>query len=248
MAAIANAPAPPSWGRGRNNRPGWLPSLDEGRASIEILVVFLLVVAGIYTGVVTATESAAAAALVMLLIFLLRGLGRKGGGLLSTLGKSVREAMALCAMIFSLMVGSAVSTYFLVASGATRDIVGAFASLDVPPTVILILILLLFIPLGMFLEGTAILLVAVPLVYPVVESLGYSGVWSGILIVKTIELGLVTPPVGLNCFGLSASVPGLKLGEVFKGAAMLIPVDIVLIAILFAFPQLVLWLPSTLGQ
>ncbi|MCQ6575341.1 hypothetical protein, partial [Bacillus wiedmannii] len=81
-------PEPPSRGGTRGTRHGWLPSLDEGRASIEILVVFLLVVAGIYTGVVTATESAAAAAVVMLLIFLLRGLGRKDGGLLKTLGTS----------------------------------------------------------------------------------------------------------------------------------------------------------------
>src|SRR5690554_2810501 len=108
---------------------------------------------------------------------------------------------------------------------------------------IVVLILLLMVPLGMFLDSLAVVVIVVPIVYPTIIELGFDGVWFAILLVKMIEIGLLTPPVGMNCFVISG-VTGIKLETVFKGVAPFLLCEAVIVGILLAFPDIVLWLPE----
>lgn len=157
------------------------------------------------------------------------------------------ESTAVTGMVFALLIGASVFTYFLVLSRVPETFTEFVLSFNLPPTVIVMLLLCAFIPLGMFLDGLSMMLIAVPLAYPVVTALGFEGIWFGILVVKAVEIGLVTPPFGLNAFVVSGAVPNLKVETAFKGLLLFVPVDLIVIALLFAFPQIALWLPSQLG-
>jgi TRAP-type C4-dicarboxylate transport system permease large subunit len=103
------------------------------------------------------------------------------------------------------------------------------------------------VPLGMMLDSISIVLVFIPIVFPIVEAMDYSGVWFGILAVKLIEIGLVTPPVGMNVFVVAASVPGVTAEQVFRGVVPFIAADVVMVALLLAVPGIVLFLPGMIG-
>jgi len=109
---------------------------------------------------------------------------------------------------------------------------------------LVLLLLLALVPLGMFLDGVSILLITVPLTYPVVKQLGFDGVWYAILVVKMIELGLITPPVGVNAFVVANCVKDTSLARVFRAISAFIVLDLIIFLILFAYPPLVTWLPS----
>lgn len=215
-------------------------------AVFRVFVLFGVVIGGIYGGLATVTEASAlgaALALMFLLIDLFQRKGPKGPPLMAALNESV----GVSGMVFALLIGASVFTYFLVLSRVPDAFTAFVLSFDLPPTVIVMLLLCAFIPLGMFLDGLSMMLIAVPLAYPVVTALGFEGIWFGILVVKAVEIGLVTPPFGLNAFVVSGAVPNLKVETAFKGLLLFVPVDLIVIALLFAFPQIVLWLPSQLG-
>jgi TRAP-type C4-dicarboxylate transport system permease large subunit len=127
-----------------------------------------------------------------------------------------------------------------VPSRISASIVG----LDVSPIVIVVLLLLVMLPLGMFLEPIAILLIVAPLAYPTVTALGFDGVWFGILMVKMVELAMITPPVGLNAFVVAGAADDMSVEQVFRGIVPFGLADVATLALLIAFPSLVLWLPG----
>lgn len=230
---------------------GWLrslrPSREERRSVVEVTLLFAVIVGGIYLGWFTPTESAALGGLLALAIFFGRMTGSCRGRRLTRLRETLEETVGVTGMLFALIAGSAMLTFYFVYEGYPSTIAAAVSALDVPPTLIVLLILLMFIPLGMFLEGLSILLIAVPMVYPTVTALGFDGIWFGVLVIKFIELGLITPPVGLNAFVVSGTHSALRVEEAFRGLAMFIPVDLAVIALLFAMPTLVTWLPAVSG-
>lgn len=148
---------------------------------------------GIYSGIFTATESAAIGALFALLMVALEY--RRDG--LRAIGVQITEALKETAkttsMVFAIIVGSAILSLFFVVAGVPQSVAGSLTSLDLPDWLILALLLALLIPLGMALESISILVITVPLIYPVATTMGFDGIWLGILIVKLIEIGMVTP-------------------------------------------------------
>ena len=130
---------------------------------------------------------------------------------------------------------------------AKRRIRDAALSFDVPPVVIVIALLLTLIPLGMALETLSILIITVPLMHPVVVGLGYDGVWFAILVVKMIEIGMVTPPVGINVFVVSGA-SGAPIEQAFRGVLPFVLLDLAFVGALIAFPEVVLWLPSMVAK
>ncbi len=120
-------------------------------------------------------------------------------------------------------------------------------TLDVPPLVIVAVLLLILIPMGMALESISILVIAVPLMHPIVTGLGLDGVWFAILVVKMIEVGLVTPPVGVSCFVVSGTT-GVPAQTVFRGILPLVTVELLVVVVLFLFPDLVTFLPSLVAK
>lgn len=236
-------------------QPGGAPPVDAAAARVEfrasirsvfyILVIFLVIMAGIFTGVMTASESAAVGALVALAVLLFER--RKEGvrTMLRSLREGLSESSSITSMAFAILIGSSIFTFFLVSAGIPTNLSRFLTSLDVEPLLIVVLILLVVIPLGLFLDSLAILVLVVPIAYPAVTALGFDGIWFAILLVKVIEIGLVTPPVGMNCFVIAAA-SGVKVETVFRGVLPFLIGDLVLIGLFVAFPGIVTWLPSLL--
>lgn len=220
-------------------------STRKGLAAFaKVATLFLIVVVGIYSGLFTATESGAIAAFAALLMLVWTSVRRREVRLWPLLKQAFEETTAVSTMIFMLLIGGGVFTFFMVAGGYARDFAQWITELPVSPYLVVVVILLALIPLGMILDGMSILLITVPLTYPVVTELGFDGIWFGILVVKLIEIGLVTPPVGINCYVVAGSSPGVRAEDAFRGVAPFVAMDMVTTAILFAFPIITLWLPN----
>jgi tripartite ATP-independent transporter DctM subunit len=216
-------------------------------SAVKVLVLFLTVVGGIYTGIFTATESGAIAAFVALLMLLWTAIRNRGFKLRHALRKALEETTEVSTMVFMLLIGGSIFTFFLVSGGYARDFAEAITSLEVNRYIIVALCLLSLIPLGMILDGLSMLLITVPLFYPVVTELGFNGLWFGILVVKMIELGLITPPVGINVYVVVGASPGLKIEDAFKGIWPFGVMDLLTITLLFSVPSITTWLPSVAG-
>lgn len=223
-----------------------LPGLRNQIAGVvKIGVLFVIVVGGIYTGVFTATEAAGIGALAAL-VFVVADPETWRSGFFRRLSAAFSEAASTTAMIFLILIGAAIFTTFLVRSGVPRTLTESVAGLPVPGLLIVALIVVAMIPLGMFLDGLSIMVLTVPLTYPIITELGFDGIWFGVLMVTTIELGLITPPVGVNAFVLASSVPKLGVEGAFRGLLPFIKVELVIIAIIFAFPWLSTVLPAAM--
>ncbi|MGJ9426424.1 TRAP transporter large permease [Nesterenkonia halotolerans] len=206
-----------------------------------LAVIFLVSIGTIYMGVATPTEAASFGAMAALIILLIRTRPPKW---LSVVRESLTEAVGLTAMTFLLMVGAGVFTYFLAFSGVSNALVSTVVEAEMPPYVVLICCLLLLLPLGMFLDGVSMILIAAPLLHPILSSYGFEEIWIGILVVKVAEMALITPPVGMNAFVYSGSVPEAGLGRIFRGIAPFILADVVVVAVLIMVPEIVTFLPE----
>lgn len=204
-------------------------------------VIFLVSIGSIYLGVATANEAASFGAMAAFLILLIR---TRPPRWLRAIKESVTEAVGLTAMTFLLMVGAGVFTYFLALSGASTAVVDAVLAAELDPYVVLVLCLLLLLPLGMFLDGISMILVAAPLLHPILVGYGFEGIWLGVLIVKVAEMALITPPVGMNAFVYSGSVPEAGLGRIFRGIVPFIIADLVVVAVLILVPDIVTFIPE----
>ena len=212
------------------------------------VILFGIIVGGLYTGVFTATEAGAVgalAALVLSVAFLITGKStRKSADTREAVGGALQEAGSLTAMIFALLVGAAIFSHFLVLAGVPSAVTEWIIGLDIPPALVVILFLVALLPLGMIIDGLSMLLIMTPLAYPVISELGYDGVWFGILMVKLIEIGLLTPPVGLNVYVVSGLFKDLKVENVFRRVGPFVVADLVVCALLFGFPEIVMFLPD----
>jgi len=215
-------------------------------AVLYAVIIFGIVVGGLYGGVFTATESGAIGAFVALIIALVAR-GSRQMSLGRMLKLSLQETANVTSMIFLLLIGGAIFAFFVASSGLARDMTAWASELAVDPIVIVILFLAVLLVLGAFLDGLSTMLVAVPLMAPVVEHLGFSGIWFGILVLKVIEIGLITPPVGINTF-IIAGIAKVPIIPVFKRLWPFVVLDLVVTAILLIFPDIILWLPRAAGM
>ncbi len=227
--------------RGESGRPsegGW----HAFAGLLYAGVLFVVVVGGIYTGIVTSTEAAAVGAFAALVIAVpvARAARRRVPDLLKA---SVLEAAKLTSMIFALLIGTAVFIYFLTLTRLPADFASWVLGLSVSPGIVVALFLLALIPLGMFLDGLSMMLLTVPVAYPVMSQLGVDGVWFGILVVTLIEIGLVTPPVGINVYVIAGLVDDLPLEEAFAGVAPFVVIQLLVTVLIFLFPDIALFLP-----
>lgn len=225
-----------------NASTGWA---KDSVAIVYAFVLFVLVIGGIYSGIFTATEAGAvgAAAAAVIAVVASRSTGTN---LRLVFTRSVRETVDVTGMIFFLLIGGAVFTYFVATSGIADQLAELVTNLDVPPSLIIAIILVMLIPLGMFLDGLSIMLLIVPIAAPVVSALGFDGIWFGILVIKMIEVSLLTPPVGINVF-IICGIVNLPIEKVFRRITPFILLDLAITAVLFAFPDIILWLPRMAG-
>lgn len=203
-----------------------------------IMLLIAVVIGSLYGGVATPTEIGAVGSLFALVIVVL--LRRLNGG---TFRGAMENTLRTYMMIIMIILGAMVFGYFMTYTQVTQDLVRSVTDSDLPPWAIMGLLLLVYLALGCFLDQIAILVLTVPLTFPIVSSLGFDGIWYGIVITKTVEIGLITPPLGLNVY-VTSSVTGVKLSEAFRGVMPFLVMELILLLILVLWPDLTLWLPS----
>ncbi|WP_305988702.1 TRAP transporter large permease [Roseibium sp. MMSF_3544] len=202
-----------------------------------VLVVFIIITA-IYGGWATPTEAGALGAAVVFVLALFRGTG------FATIKDALMESAKLTAMIFSLIWGVLIFVRFLGFSGLPEAFTNWILSIPADPIIIMIGILIAYAILGMFMDAIGMLLLTLPVVYPAVIALGFDSIWFGIIVVKMAEVCLITPPIGLNCFVVNGVRPDISLGQIFRGVTLFFIADVITIAVLLAFPEIVTWLPD----
>ncbi len=202
----------------------------------------LLIVAGvigsIYFGIVTPTEAGAlGASSAFLIALMMRKLNMK------RVVHALAQTLKSTTMILTIVIGAMIFGYYLTATQVTQDVVQFVQDSGVSRWVILGVVLLLYIVLGMFLDQLAILILTLPFTFPLIMSLGFDPVWFGIIVTKTAEIGLVTPPVGMNVF-VAAGAAGEKTVTAFRGVFWFVVTDLLVLLMLVFFPFLSTWLPG----
>lgn len=223
-------------------RFGWSERFRSYMSIWPVALIFLFVLGGMYIGLFTPTEAAGMGAIFTLLLGLLRGQLN-----LKDVWESLVETTRTSASIFVILIGAVVFGYFLAITGAPAMIADGIGGLGLAPVPTLAVILLGYLILGCFLDSLAMIVLTVPIIYPIIVGLGFDPILFGVLLVITIELGLITPPVGLNVFVIKSMQRDLPLGSIFKGVLPFVAMDIVRLATLVAFPWLILALPNSMG-
>lgn len=202
------------------------------------LLLSLVVIGGIYTGVMTPTEASAVGAFGAFCIAL--GIRRVGA---RPIYEAISSAARISGVIFLIVVGAMVFSYFLSASQVSSQLVTWAGGLDVSPYFLLLVILLVYLVLGFFMDQLAILFLTLPLLFPLVKTLGFDAVWFGVIVTKTVEIGLLTPPLGMNVF-VASSCTGVPVEKIFRAVIPFLITELIILALLVAFPILALWLPG----
>jgi tripartite ATP-independent transporter DctM subunit len=209
-------------------------------AVLPLPVLILLVMGTIATGIATPTESGAlGAAGAVLLSLLNRRLSLKA------LRQAFRETAIAFSSIFFIMVGGQLLVRFVALSGISRDLLGFFEAIQGGPLTLILLAVIVYLILGMFIDSIGLMLLTIPIFLPLANALDINLIWFGIIIVKLLEIGLVTPPVGLNIYVIKSTLGKLvDLPTIFRGVTWFIAMDVLTLAILVAFPAITLWLPT----
>lgn len=215
-----------------------LKATYQAMAMIGIIVV---TIGGIYSGFFTAGEAAGVGAfLAFLLAIARRAVNRTS--LTTTLLQTVRTS----AFAFLILIGAHVFNPFLALTQIPSDLAALLIGTQLAPIGILIILLFSFIVLGMFLEGFAILVLSLPIVHPLIIELGYDPIWFGVIMVIVLEMGLISPPVGVNVFVVKGIAEDVPMGQIFIGILPFWVAMVVCLVLLIAFPQIALFLPNTM--
>jgi C4-dicarboxylate transporter DctM subunit len=159
----------------------------------------------------------------------------------------LRDSASTTAMLFVILIGATVFASFINFTTMPTDLKAFVTGLGVSPVVVVIAICAIYVVLGCAMEALSMILLTVPIFYPVVVALGYDPIWFGVLVVCVVEIGLITPPVGMNVFVLRSVLPEVPTNTMWRGVMPFVAADIVRIGVLIAFPLITLWLPRTLG-
>jgi len=231
----------PTWGP-PGEKASWPQRWAALRSIWGVLLLFALVMGGMYGGFFTPTEAA--------------GVGATGGFLFALVRRALTlrilrdvlvESARTSAMLFTIVIGASLFANFLNFTDmptALREVVTAF---DVHPIVVVVAICAVYVVLGTAMESLSMMLLTVPIFFPLVTSLGFDPVWFGIIVVCVIEISLITPPVGMNIFVLSSVMPGLPTTTIWRGVMPFVAADVLRMATLIAFPALSLFLPQWLN-
>lgn len=212
------------------------------RGVLRVGMLFVIVLGGMYSGIFTPTESAAIGALAAGAMLIAEMWKEGPRAMWIAVVDSLKETAGTTSMVFSIIVGSAILSTFFVQARVPQMLADGVIGWGLSPTLTLAILLATLLPLGMMLETISILVITVPLIYPVAMEFGFSGIWLAVIFVKLIEIGMVTPPVGINAF-VVAGTTGVKVDKVFSGIWPFVVVDLFMIAIFF-FPQIVTFLPD----
>ncbi|MDQ0084336.1 tripartite ATP-independent transporter DctM subunit [Variovorax boronicumulans] len=231
----------PDWLPGGEIKP-WSERLKDLKNVWAPLVLFVFVIGGLYGGFFTPTEAG--------------GVGASGAFILGLVrrkldGPKIREALLsatrTAAAVFTVLIGALLFGYFLTITQSPQKLTEFLTGLGIGRYGVLALIMLMYLVLGCLMDAMAMIILTVPIIYPVIVHLGFDPIWFGVIIVMTVELGLIHPPVGMNVFVIKSVVKDVSFTTIFKGVLPFIVTDIVRLVILIAFPIIALWLPTRMG-
>lgn len=209
----------------------------------ETFLVFLLVMGGIYLGFINPTEAGAMGAFALLIIVVLKGRLTWRAALGALL-----EAARISIMVLFLVAGATVFSYFLALSTIPAAVSGWIAGLEVSRYVVLAIIALIYFFLGCFLDAVSMMVLTLPVIFPVVLALHFHPIWFGVVAVLMMEAGLITPPVGLNVYTLAGVARDVPMAEIFRGATPFLVAIVLTAVLLTVFPKIVLYLPGLMGR
>ena len=230
-------------------RPEMAPSTDRFdlreflrafKSASVVIGMFALVIGGIYAGIFTATEAAAIGAAIAFFAALFRGKLRK-----ETILGVVAETTAATGVVYFVIIGAFITTFFVGSAGLPAYFTESLVNSGLAPLSIVVLLVLFYIVLGCVMDSFTVMIITAPLVAVVIAKIGYDVTWWGIMMVVLVELGVVTPPFGMNLFVMKTVEPTLPLKTIFAGTLPFMVADLIKIALLILFPWLVLWLPRT---
>ena len=232
-----------TWNRPELAMPGARFTLREKIASlagvVETLILFVAVMGGLFIGVFTPTEAAAIGAFGTLVIAVAgRHLSWKG------FTQSLVETTRVTCMILVIVAGATVFGHFLAVTRIPFDVGAWVMGLQMPPWAVMGLIILVYLALGCLMDSLAMIMLTIPIFFPVIVSLGFDPIWFGVIIVLVTGMGVITPPVGINVYVVAGVARDVPLHVIFRGSVKLLAAQVVTAALLILFPQIALWLPQ----
>jgi C4-dicarboxylate transporter DctM subunit len=220
-------------------RHSWKERLIGLRDVWAMLLLFIFVIGGLYGGLFTPTEAGGVGAIGALLIGVVRG---KLTGV--EIRRSLLQAVRTAAAVLTVLIGALLFGYFLTVTQTPQKVTAFLTALGLGRYGVLALIMLMYIVLGCLMDSLAMIILTIPIIFPVIVQLGFDPIWFGVIIVMTVELGLIHPPVGMNVFVIKSVVQEVTFSTIFRGVLPFIVTDLIRLVILIAFPILALWLPS----
>ena len=229
-------------------RPDWLPKHKaEGRGAMleglknvwAPLTLFIFVIGGLYGGFFTPTEAGGVGATGAFLLGVLRGKLDKAG-----IKEALLSATRTAAAVFTVLIGALIFGYFLTITQTPQRLTELLTGLGLGKYGVLALIMVMYLVLGCLMDAMAMIILTVPIIFPVIVQLGFDPIWFGVIIVMTVELGLIHPPVGMNVFVIKSVIKDVSFLTIFKGVLPFVVTDLLRLLILIMFPIIALWLPS----
>jgi len=215
--------------------------LNSLREPWQFVVLFVVTIGGIYAGVFSPNEAASIGAFGAIVL----GMLSRRLTILSLL-QAVKMTVITSCVLFMIIIGATIFANFIVQTRLPDLLLGLAQGAGLAPWMVMLLILLIYLVMGCFLEGIGMVLITVPVFLPIVTGYGYDPLWFGVVVVIMVEVGLITPPVGMNLFIIQAQVRDIPIGKLYAGIVPFLAAPLVLVLLLFAWPGLVLWLPELL--
>ncbi len=208
-----------------------------------VILIFVLIIGGLYTGIATPTEVAALGCLVgFIMVILAIPSGRSSW---QALWDAVIQSIGISAIIFVFFIGAGVFSLLITLSGVVTNLVAFIQGMGLPVMVVVIIFTISYLVLEIFFDPSSLMMVTIPIFYPIlVDGLGVDPIWFSVITVIMVEISGLTPPVGMSVFVMHAVYPSVSVGEIYRGAWWFIAMNIVVVILLFIFPQLATWLPS----
>jgi C4-dicarboxylate transporter DctM subunit len=220
----------------------WKERLKILGQSWGVVTLAAIVSGGLYTGVFSAAESASVGVSIAFLFAVFRGKVNW-----TSFFETLLEAAATTGMIYVIIIGAHIFSFFMTLSGLPEQIVGTIETSGLSKWVILILLYIMFLILGSIFDTIAAMVITLPFVFPLIISLGFDPIWWGVINVIVMEIGMITPPIGMNVFIMHGMAKDVPLRTIFKGIAPFAAADLVRLGLVTVFPALALWLPSVWG-
>ncbi|MSQ70592.1 MAG: TRAP transporter large permease [Betaproteobacteria bacterium] len=224
-------------------RVQWSERWRALRNASPVLLLMVAVFAGLYSGIFTVNEAASVAAVLSLVFAVARGRMSWKSAI-----DGLRESASATAMIYVIIIGALVFTYFITLARVPEALIQAIGALHMPPVAIIFVLLVAYLILGAVFDEISAMLITLPFVLPIIEKLGYDPVWWGIINVVVIELGMIIPPIGIIVFILHGMAPQIPMRTIYRGVAPFIVADLLLLVVLALFPAISLWLPHILAK